>query len=159
MIKQEALIHVDDYVYLDMYPHSENPVSDDTFEELDGLIDSINNGLGIIDSRYYGVSLGLDNEPTVSVNRVNYPNVLRSLSIFLESNDGSVSSISVRNDAGTHSDRFQIAGNKTIYNKLDVIAGREVSIISDQELASVSNLVLERSQKGSFVKERQIFNI
>lgn len=159
MIRPEAMMSSGDYIYLDMYPHPENPISENTFEELDTLIKSIENDLEINDSRYHSVSKGQENEPTVSVSRYANPDKYRGLGIFLEHNDGSVCNISVRNDAGTQDNRYQLAGNKTTYNKLDIIARRETKIISDQQLASISNLVLARAQQETFVKEREKLHI
>ncbi len=157
-IKHDALVPSTNYIFADLRPHPESPISDEAFGELDNVIKEVNDQLGIGNrDRYFALSEGKDGEPAVSVGRYEGPDELRVLDVSI-TDKGVHSNVMARNDAGTFRNPNQVAGSRTVFGKSGTIAEKE-SVLPNQELVDVTKLVAERLEQQRFTKKEQTIRL
>ncbi|MGH7142359.1 MAG: hypothetical protein ACREF5_02745 [Candidatus Saccharimonadales bacterium] len=147
------------YFYKTMRPNPEDPISQVTFDNLDTLISDVNDSVeisngkrSIQDSRYYANSEGVnDDQPAISLRRYEYNGMSKTLEIDFIFH-GLTTHIQLSNDAGTESNRHQIAANSRTLTAHQIIVDRSDNL-AESDVLPVIEVVKKQADLHGLVKK------
>jgi hypothetical protein len=136
----------DEYRFHNFQPHSEEPITASTFDELDRSIEHVNQALGITPNEpFYAFSEGQAGLPSISARKHEGPEGLIVLSISFINRDEEVS-VMARNDAGTLQQPEQPAASETTFSKDDIVLD-EIDSMSETEFGRLNEIIKQRKFK------------
>lgn len=151
--KVERESELDRHVFINLHPHPEEPISDETFMRLDSVIESIEQTAGVSnDSWHFAASESYRGVPDVSVGRSTNSDGLRCVYFSIHDGDNHIS-FEGRNDAGTIRNRDQNAITRTVYGRANAILEHSTTL-PDREMAQLVDALEERAREYPFVAKR-----
>lgn len=114
----------EEFIFHDLRPNLSDPITQETYEDLDRTLADINSELGI-ENRDDFYASSSDRRSWISFSRYIGPDDLRVItisgSVFTDDDSAAATNIMLRNDAGSLTNRRQIAACKTTYTKARVL--------------------------------------